>query len=916
MTTTTHRFGPRATNARRGAGGSTVFLTGVTGFVGKVTLEALMRQQRELNIEKVYVLIRAKRGLAPRERFDDKVARALCFDDLPADWRDRVRVVGGELTEADCGLSDLDLARVLRDTTHIIHCAASVDFHLPIAEAAAANITASMEVLSVAKRCKQLQACTVVSTAYVTPHRGRTRPVLEELAELPFDPEEAYASILRGEADEKAMMRQTGHPNTYTLTKCINEHLIARRFEGLPLTIVRPSIISAAWREPFAGWVDSHAAFAGFIGLIGAGRLRALVANPATKLDIVPCDIVVDRILRSTLEVPAPAGRDKPLIRHAVAGLRNSCRVDEAAEIITEFFREHPIDRRPGVAYIGPARRRYKAHRLARHTAPSLATEAALAASGKRRLARRLRRVNEKVEFLNEAFPYFTSRTFDFRSSMPLDDPEFHDSEYIRLCCRGAYRHLMRKDERQMPIAGRRGPKTLSDTIWTATQPEGNWAIRTFALTLTKALRRCTDEVTFDRASFESAWAAAPDNSLVVLIPSHRSYMDFMLCSYLCFARPDLGVPIPHIAAGDEFSRIPILGKLFEQTHAFYIKRGLGREDEELTRKVHEMVTDNQVLEFFIEGQRSRSRQFLRPKRGLLRALQSTGKPVTVFPIALTYDRVPEEDVFERELGGEPKPPMQLRGLLKWSAKMAAGQVNLGRVHVTCGTPQVLSQTCDVYAFSTAVMSELQKHTATTSHHLRAFLQHNPILGADAGWLAEQIEARGGHVLDSRRRGEEGVSATTERNMRFQWKHHFYPEARALWPDHPAIAHHTAANGFAAEAPLDPSALQDRRVEQLLHAVFDPIIRDYATAADMLGDPEVPLGDITPTAIVKQAPGAYLPCVQDAFDDLVARRILAWDRERKVWSWGLRARDIHAYRDAVHQRPHRKARFSPVIRLA
>jgi len=39
-------------------------------------------------------------------------------------------------------------------------------------------------------------------------------------------------------------------PNTYTYTKNLAEHLLITEAEGMPVAIVRPSIVSAAWREP------------------------------------------------------------------------------------------------------------------------------------------------------------------------------------------------------------------------------------------------------------------------------------------------------------------------------------------------------------------------------------------------------------------------------------------------------------------------------------------------------------------------------------------------------------------------------------------------------------------------------------------------------------------------------------------
>ena len=209
--------------------------------------------------------------------------------------------------------------------------------------------------------------------------------------------------------------------------------------------------------------------------------------------------------------------------------------------------------------------------------------------------------------------------------------------------------------------------------------------IRFASWAVTKVLRRAVERVTVDVPSFEAARRAAAPGSALVIMPNHRSYLDFVLCSYLAFARPDLGIPIPHIAATMEFGRIPVLGRILAALHAFYLRRGTGREDPDLTRRVHGLIRDGKTLEFFVEGQRSRSREFLPPKRGLLRCLQATGTPCTLLPVALTYDRVPEEAAFAAELSGQPKPKMRLGPLLGWVRSVWLGRIDLGRIHIACG---------------------------------------------------------------------------------------------------------------------------------------------------------------------------------------------------------------------------------------
>ena len=42
-------------------------------------------------------------------------------------------------------------------------------------------------------------------------------------------------------------------PNTYTFTKSLAENILETEGAGLPISIIRPSIVAAAWRDPFPG---------------------------------------------------------------------------------------------------------------------------------------------------------------------------------------------------------------------------------------------------------------------------------------------------------------------------------------------------------------------------------------------------------------------------------------------------------------------------------------------------------------------------------------------------------------------------------------------------------------------------------------------------------------------------------------
>ena len=46
-------------------------------------------------------------------------------------------------------------------------------------------------------------------------------------------------------------------PNTYTYTKALAEQVLEIEREEVPLVIVRPSIVTAASKEPQPGWIDN-----------------------------------------------------------------------------------------------------------------------------------------------------------------------------------------------------------------------------------------------------------------------------------------------------------------------------------------------------------------------------------------------------------------------------------------------------------------------------------------------------------------------------------------------------------------------------------------------------------------------------------------------------------------------------------
>lgn len=102
-----------------------------------------------------------------------------------------------------------------------------------------------------------------------------------------------------------------------------------------------------------------------------------------------------------------------------------------------------------------------------------------------------------------------------------------------------------------------------------------------------------------------------------VYVPSHRSYLDFILLSYILFS---YDMALPNIAAGMDFYNMKIVGEILRKTGAFYIRRSFSNDPlyKQIFRSYINTIIShsNRAIEFFIEGTRSRSQKSTVPKYG------------------------------------------------------------------------------------------------------------------------------------------------------------------------------------------------------------------------------------------------------------------------------------------------------------
>jgi len=178
----------------------------------------------------------------------------------------------------------------------------------------------------------------------------------------------------------------------------------------------------------------------------------------------------------------------------------------------------------------------------------------------------------------------------------------------------------------------------------------------------------------------------------IVLVPSHRSYFDFVIVSLLFYN--SYLVP-PHIAARENMAFGPF-GLIFRMAGAFFLRRSF---DDPLYKQVFRayvahLVREGFTQEFFIEGGRSRTGKTLAPRPGMVtRAvdafLECSRRDLFSVPIAITYERLVEESGMVDELEGGRKKDESTLALFRARKYLRR---RFGSVHVSFGQPISLAE--------------------------------------------------------------------------------------------------------------------------------------------------------------------------------------------------------------------------------
>eukprot|EP01111_Echinosteliopsis_oligospora_P006266 TRINITY_DN2032_c0_g1_i1.p1 TRINITY_DN2032_c0_g1~~TRINITY_DN2032_c0_g1_i1.p1 ORF type:complete len:1215 (-),score=254.54 TRINITY_DN2032_c0_g1_i1:38-3682(-) len=769
--------------------GKNIFVTGATGFIGKVLLEKILW---DLDVNQVYVLIRGSGESTAKERFEDEILASRCFDrlrerhgkDFMSFATSKVVPLAGDLSQHNVGLSPGDIDTLIRNCNVIIHCAASIDFKERLDKAVESNVLAPLRMLSLAKRMKNLDAFVHCSTCYVNANRP-FETHSETLPPLKFNPEDMVHYIMKQKVADidkvtDNLLSKYGYPNTYTFTKAMSENIVAARRGELPIYIVRPAIVGASWKEPVPGWIDSVAAIGAVILYVGVGAVHFMTGSCRSYGDIIPCDHVCNALIAAGAAI---ANKNQLRIAHVGTSHRNPLTWFQIGFYVDEYWRHS----KPKKSISDPSffmhdsKLVWEARHLANYTLPSTmySLYAFMFGNAKQRGdAEKYRKLARAARMINDTFSHFTANEWIFRTdtltSTYANEFDAEDREvffynvdniewqsYYANFCFGLHKYMLKEEGIRTP-SGLLSANIITkedihsqknyfnwifaDVSWAATSyknivkqptlPHTTAELREIVLTSPKVAAMMEQlakeqkvsitsvqnraEATFERLSANMklscvrfmAWflkklwrrlydaihvdetglkaiKQAVEKGAIVLIPTHRSYLDFLILSYLFFAYE---LPMPRIAAGEDFLSISIVRWIFKSCGAFFLRRNFDGDKLYWTifsEYVEQLVIENSPVEFFIEGKRSRSGKSLHPKLGMMNMvmapfLEKKMDDLNVVPISISYDKVLEGELYTQEMLGGSKTRESLNGLLRASKVL---RMNWGRINIVFAKP-------------------------------------------------------------------------------------------------------------------------------------------------------------------------------------------------------------------------------------
>lgn len=314
-----------------------VVIAGACGFVGRMMLFKMLTHTPDYC--KVYALARGD----AEERLEELFEKDSGLNLLPLEKRKKVIAVSWDMVPEDLGMSEETLAE-LKKCNIFINCAGLTEWNLPQEEVDAINVDATIRLR---KKFAKIGMFVQFSSAYVNSFLGRHTG--SEIHEKQY-------FTMTTSADR--------FPNTYLYSKAKMEEYLSemQSKKGLGLLLlVRPSLISYSYRDPYPGWGTCTEGINAMMYFLGLGIVRQLRTKHQGKmvLDVVPVDAVANMAFQLMLNVAIDAGEvaklqktkpeeartfgRNPFICHCCTSTTNPITVVDFMDQACHVFKKHPL---------------------------------------------------------------------------------------------------------------------------------------------------------------------------------------------------------------------------------------------------------------------------------------------------------------------------------------------------------------------------------------------------------------------------------------------------------------------------------------------------------------------------------------------------------------------------------------------
>ncbi|OXU24628.1 hypothetical protein TSAR_006068 [Trichomalopsis sarcophagae] len=399
--------------------GQSIFVTGGTGFMGKLLIEKLLRSCP--GIAFVYLLVRPKKGKDVHQRteelFDDPLFSKL-REEQPK-FRHQIVAISGDCSLPGLGISAADKATLVREVSIVFHVAATVRFDEKLKLAVAINVQSPRDILSLCKEMPQLKSCIHVSTAYANCVQNT---IEEKFYDAPIDGNKLISLVET--MDDKLVDDITRPllgrwPNTYTFTKAVAEDIVRKDGVDMPVGIFRPAIVISTYQEPLRGWIDNMYGPIGVAAGAGTGLLRSIHCDGSMRANVVPGDMTVNALIASAWDVATIKKNNKnsneiPVYNY-VYSQENAITWDDLKDMSAKYGLDLPTTR--AVWYYSFRNTKSKLVHLFfiyfLHLLPALIVDTATLCIGK---TPRMLKVYKKIHKFMEVLNYFTTKEWLFTS--------------------------------------------------------------------------------------------------------------------------------------------------------------------------------------------------------------------------------------------------------------------------------------------------------------------------------------------------------------------------------------------------------------------------------------------------------------------------------------------------------------------